>query len=316
MGRFFNEFIYEYAYMNNDYGKLVKRATYFSVTFACILIIIKLFTWWITGSVSLLASLFDSSMDLLASLVNFVLIRYSLKPADEDHRFGHGKAESLAALAQSAFIIGSIVFLLLNSLKLLVNPQPVSHPILGIIISAISVALTLSLVMYQKYIIKLTNSQAIKADMLHYSSDLLMNIAVIIALILSWCGIIYADALFALLIGCYILFNAIKIIWIAIQDLLDKALPETDNEQILDIASSFSEVHGIHDLKTRRSGPMTFIQLHIELDDNMLLVEAHAIADKIEKLISQKFSPAEVIIHQDPLSVVPKEKQRLREKLI
>lgn len=301
--------------MNNNYGKLVKKATYFAVIFAFILIIIKLFTWWITGSVSLLASLFDSSMDLLASTFNFVLIRYSLKPADEEHRFGHGKAESLAALAQSAFIIGSIVFLLLNSIKLLLNPEPIAYPLLGIIISFVSVVLTLSLVMYQKRIIKLTNSQAIKADMLHYSSDLMMNCAVIIALILSWCGIIYADAIFALLIGGYIFFSASKIAWIAIQDLLDKALPDTDNERILDIASAFSEVHGIHDLKTRRSGPMTFIQLHIELDDNMLLLKAHAIADKMEKLISQEFNPAEVIIHQDPLSVVPKEKHRLREKL-
>lgn len=302
--------------MSDNYGRLVKRATYFAVIFALILISIKLFTWWITGSVSLLASLFDSSMDLLASGVNFILIRYSLKPADEDHRFGHGKAESLAALAQSAFIIGSIVFLLLSSIKLLLNPNPVNQPLLGVIISIISVVLTLGLVMFQKHIIKLTNSQAIKADMLHYSSDLLMNCGVIIALLLSWYGVIYADAVFALFIGCYILLSAVKIAWIAIQELLDKALPEADNEKILDIVSSFSEVHGIHDLKTRRSGPTTFIQLHIELDDAMPLVKAHAIADEIEKLISQQFNPAEVIIHQDPLSVVPREKLRLREKLI
>lgn len=301
--------------MNSNYSKLVKKATWFAVIFSILLILIKLFTWWITDSISLLASLFDSTMDLLASALNFVLIRYSLKPADEDHRFGHGKAESLAALAQSAFIIGSIVFLLLNSVKLLLNPTPVNHPLLGIIISSISVILTLGLVTYQKYVIKQTNSQAIKADMLHYSSDLLMNSAVIIALILSWCGIIYADAIFALLIGGYILVSAIKITWLAIQDLLDKALPEADNERILDIASAFTQVHGIHDLKTRRSGPMTFVQMHIELDDNMPLLQAHAIADEIEKLISQEFSPAEVIIHQDPLSVVPKEMHRLREKL-
>ncbi|GAA5112165.1 CDF family cation-efflux transporter FieF [Orbus sasakiae] len=300
--------------MSRLYEKLVKKATYLAVIFALILITIKLFTWWITGSVSLLASLFDSSMDLLASGMNFILIRYSLKPADDDHRFGHGKAESLAALAQSAFIIGSVVFLLLNSVKLLTEPVEVSYPLLGIVISAISVLLTLGLVLYQRYVIRLTDSQAIKADMLHYSSDLLMNSAVVIALLLSWFGIIYADAIFALLIGCYILYNALKIAFIAIQDLLDKALPESENERILDIASSLPEVHGIHDLKTRRSGPMTFVQLHIELDDDMPLVKAHAVADKIEKLISQQFTPAEVIVHQDPLSVVPKEKSRLREK--
>ncbi|RKS85721.1 ferrous-iron efflux pump FieF [Orbus hercynius] len=300
--------------MHSQYSKLVKKATYFAVIFSLILIIIKFFTWWITGSVSMLASLFDSSIDLLASGLNFVLIRYSLKPPDEDHRFGHGKAESLSALAQSAFIIGSIAFLLLNSIKLLLHPEPVNSPLLGIAISFISIVLTSGLILYQRYVIKQTNSQAIKADMLHYSADFFMNIAVVIALFLTWYGVIYADAVFALLIGAYILYSALKIIFLAIQDLLDKALPEEDNELILDIASSFPEVHGLHDLKTRRSGPMTFVQLHIELDDNMSLVQSHAIADKIEKLISQQFEPAEVIIHQDPLSVVPKEKPRLRNK--
>ncbi|WP_392561142.1 cation diffusion facilitator family transporter [Orbus sturtevantii] len=300
--------------MSYSYEKLVKKATYLAVIFALILITIKLFAWWMTGSISLLASLFDSSMDLLASGINFILIRYSLRPADDNHRFGHGKAESLAALAQSAFIIGSVAFLLLNSVKLLSRPAQIDYPLLGIIISSVSVFLTLGLVLYQRHVIKLTDSQAVKADMLHYSSDLLMNGAVVIALILSWCGVIYADAIFALLISCYILFSAVKIAFSAVQDLLDKALPEVDNANILDIASSFSEVHGIHDLKTRRSGPMTFVQLHVELDDNMPLFEAHAIADKIEKLISQKYHPAEVIIHQDPISVVAKEKSKLRER--
>jgi len=300
--------------MSHSYEKLVKKATYVAVIFALILISIKLFAWWMTSSISLLASLFDSSMDLLASSMNFILIRYALRPADENHRFGHGKAESLAALAQSGFIIGSVVFLLLNSIKLLSRPTPIDYPLLGIIISSISVILTLSLILYQRGVIKTTGSQAIKADMLHYSSDLLMNIAVIIALVLSWYGIIYADAIFALLISCYILFSALTIAFSAVQDLLDKALPEADNEHILAVASSFAKVYGVHDLKTRRSGPMTFVQLHIELDDNMSLYEAHAIADKIEKRISQEYHPAEVIIHQDPISVVAKEKSKLREK--
>lgn len=300
--------------MSCSYSKLVKKATNLAIIFALILITIKLFAWWITGSVSLLASLFDSSMDLLASGMNFILIRYALKPADEHHRFGHGKAESLAALAQSAFIIGSAVFLLLNSIKLLSRPTSIDYPLLGITISSLSVFLTLGLVIYQRRVIKVTNSQAVKADMLHYSADLLMNGAVVIALVLSWLGIIYADAIFALLISCYILFSALTIIFTAVQDLLDKALPKADDEQILDIAFSFTEVHGIHDLKTRRSGPMTFVQLHIELDDDMPLFEAHAIADAIEKRIFEQYSPAEVIIHQDPISVVGKEKQKLREK--
>lgn len=301
-------------FMNSIYDKLVKRSTTLSLFFALFLIFIKSITWWITNSNSLLFSLFDSLIDFLASALNFILIRYALKPPDNDHLFGHGKAESLATLAQSAFIVGSVIFLLLNSIKLLINPMPVNFPIIGIIISSISALLTFALVTYQRHVIKLTASNAIRADMLHYSADLLINIAVIIALGLSWFGIGYADGILALMIGGYILFHAIKIAFIAMQDLLDKALPESDQQMIIDLALSFSDIHGVHDIKTRRSGPMTFVQLHIELDDNMPLIKAHAIADQLENLISQHFSPAEVIVHQDPLSVVAKEKTTGYEK--
>lgn len=298
--------------MNLIYDRLVKRSTTFSICFALLLIAIKFVSWWITDSYSLLVSLFDSSMDFLASGLNFVLIRYALKPPDDDHLFGHGKAESLAALAQSAFIIGSVIFLLFNSIKLVIHPTPVNYPIVGIIISSISTVLTFALVSYQRHVIKLTGSNAIKADMLHYSADLLMNIAVIIALSLSWIGIVYADGVLALLIGGYIFFHAIKIMFVALHDLLDKALPESDNQKIYELAMSFSDIHGVHDIKTRRSGPITFVQLHIELDDNMPLVKAHAIADKLEKMVANQFSPAEVIVHQDPISVVANEKVGLQ----
>lgn len=298
--------------MNLIYDRLVKRSTTFSICFALLLIAIKFVSWWITDSYSLLVSLFDSSMDFLASGLNFILIRYALKPPDDDHLFGHGKAESLAALAQSAFIIGSVIFLLFNSIKLVIHPTPVNYPIVGIIISSVSTVLTFALVSYQRHVIKLTGSNAIEADMLHYSADLLMNIAVIIALSLSWIGIVYADGVLALLIGGYIFFHAIKIMFVALQDLLDKALPESDNQKIYELAMSFSDIHGVHDIKTRRSGPITFVQLHIELDDNMPLVKAHAIADKLEKMVANQFSPAEVIVHQDPISVVATEKVRLQ----
>lgn len=298
--------------MNLIYDRLVKRSTTFSICFALLLIAIKFVSWWITDSYSLLVSLFDSSMDFLASGLNFILIRYALKPPDDDHLFGHGKAESLAALAQSAFIIGSVIFLLFNSIKLVIHPTPVNYPIVGIIISSVSTVLTFALVSYQRHVIKLTGSNAIEADMLHYSADLLMNIAVIIALSLSWIGIVYADGVLALLIGGYIFFHAIKIMFVALQDLLDKALPESDNQKIYELAMSFSDIHGVHDIKTRRSGPITFVQLHIELDDNMPLVKAHAIADKLENMVANQFSPAEVIVHQDPISVVANEKVGLQ----
>ena len=292
------------------YEKLVKRATLIAVLISIFLIFIKFITCWITGSISLFASLLDSSIDLLASGLNFFFVRYALKPADDDHTFGHGKAESLAALAQSTFIIGSATILLLSSIKSIVHPSELKAPLLGITVSAISTVITSILVLYQRYVVKITQSKAIQADMLHYSSDMLMNIAVIIALFLSWYGISFADATFAFLIALYICYNAYKISYNAIQDLLDRALPESDNEKIANIVASYPNVHGFHDLKTRQAGPIKFIQLHIELDDNMPLVKAHAIADSIEKRIAELFSPATVIIHQDPISVVPIETMR------
>lgn len=287
------------------YEKLVKRATLSAVLISIILIIIKLLTCWLTGSISLLASLLDSSIDLLASGLNFFLVRYALKPADDDHTFGHGKAESLAALAQSTFIIGSATIVLLSSVKSVISPSEIQVPLLGIIISIISTVITAFLVLYQKYVIKLTRSKAIEADMLHYSSDMLMNIAVIFALALSWYGVAYADAFFAFFIALYICYSAYQIAYNAIQDLLDRALPDSDNAKIAEIIAAYPDVRGFHDLKTRQAGPLKFIQLHLELDDDMPLIQAHAIADSVEKRISEEFSPATVIIHQDPISVVP-----------
>ncbi|KFA58000.1 divalent metal cation transporter FieF [Gilliamella sp. wkB18] len=287
------------------YEKLVKRAMLGAVSISISLILIKFITCWFTGSISLFASLLDSSIDLIASGVNFFLVRYALKPADADHTFGHGKAESLAALLQSAFIIGSAIILLLSSIRSFIHPSELQEPLLGIIVSTVSAVVTCILVLYQRYVVKITKSNAIQADMLHYSSDMLLNIAVIIALCLSWYGITYADAAFAFFIALYICYNAYKIAYNAIQDLLDRALPDSDNKKIAEIVALFDDVYGFHDLKTRQAGPIKFIQLHIELDDNMPLIKAHAIADSIEKHISQEFPQATVIIHQDPISVVP-----------
>jgi ferrous-iron efflux pump FieF len=289
------------------YEKLVKRATLSAVLISIFLILVKFITCWLTGSISLLASLLDSSIDLIASGFNYFLVRYALKPADDEHTFGHGKAESLAALSQSAFIIGSAIILLFSSIRSFIQPSELQFPLLGIAVSTISAAITCVLVLYQRHVIKITKSNAIQADMLHYSSDLLLNITVIVALCFSWYGITYADAIFACFIALYICYNAFCIAYNAIQDLLDRALPDSDNILIAEIISQYPEVYGFHDLKTRQAGPVKFIQLHIELDDNMPLIKAHAIADSIEKQISKQFSPATVIIHQDPISVVPAE---------
>lgn len=289
------------------YEKLVKRATLFAVITAATLIAIKLVAWWITGAVSLMASLFDSGIDMLASGVNFLMVRYALLPADRGHSFGHGKAESLAALGQSAFVAGSAVFLVLTSIKSIMHPMPLDVPVFGIIVTLISLGITFLLMSYQYYVIRQTNSQAIRADRLHYQADMLTNGAVLLALILSWYGFYWADGVFALIISGYILYNVFQISSIACQSLLDKALPEHDIRKIEKIAQSVPHIKGVHDIRTRQSGKTTFIQLHLEFPDNMPLIEVHTLSDDVMMALNKAFPNSDITIHQDPVSVVQQE---------
>ncbi|MDG4923483.1 cation diffusion facilitator family transporter [Glaesserella parasuis] len=293
--------------MEKQYNQYVKRAANFAVIVAATLIIAKAFAWWQTGSMAILAAMTDSLVDLFASLTNMLVLRFALQPADDDHTFGHGKAESLAALAQSAFITGSATFLLLQGIQRLTEPQLVQSSELGVAISLFSIVLTAALVLYQKKVVKLTQSPAIEADSLHYQTDLYMNAAILVAMILNIYGVIYADALFAIGIALYILFNAAKMCWEAVQSLLDKALPQEEVDQIWAIALQHPRIIGIHDVKTRRAGAIRFIQLHLELDDHLPLVIAHDITDSLEQKILAVFPHSEVIIHQEPTTIVKQE---------
>ncbi|MPS32662.1 MULTISPECIES: CDF family cation-efflux transporter FieF [unclassified Salinivibrio] len=293
--------------MTKKYAFWVEAAAWAATCVAALLLLAKLIAWWLTGSVSVLASFVDSLLDLLASLTNLLVVRYAVQPADSEHSFGHGKAESLAALAQSTFIIGSASFLLLSGLERLFKPVPIAAPELGIMVSVGATMITFGLVLFQKWVIRKTASPAIAADALHYQSDLLMNVAIIIALGLSWYGWTQADAWFAIAISLFILSQALKMAYEAIQSLLDRQLPLEEQEKIAVLSSSVVGVHGIHQLRTRQAGMTKFIQLHIELDDELPLVDAHTIADEVEDRLLVAFPGADVIIHQDPKSVVPKE---------
>ena len=274
--------------MSTNYSQLVKRAANLAIAVAALLIVIKAIAWWKTGSISILAAMTDSVVDLFASITNVIVLRFALQPADENHAFGHGKAESLAAIAQSAFIAGSATEL-------------------GVIVSIISIVLTALLVIDQKRVVKLTKSPAIEADSLHYQTDLLMNAAILVAMILNLFGFIYADAVFAIGIAFYIAFNAFKMFWEAVQVLLDRALPDEEVQQILQMASYNPQIIGIHDLLTRQVGANRFIQLHLELRDNLTLLEAHEITEQLEKEILAAFPKTEIIIHQEPTSIVQHE---------
>jgi len=295
--------------MDQQYRRLVHRAAITATVVASVLLLFKIVAWWITGSVSILAALVDSLVDIAAALTNLLVVRYTLQPADREHTFGHGKAESLAVLAQSMFISGSALFLFLTGFQHFVDPVPMQEAGLGIAVTIVALVSTLLLVAFQRWVVKKTQSQIIRADMLHYQSDVMMNGAILIALVLSLLGWHRADSVFALGIGVYILYCALRMGYDAVQALLDRALPGNERQAIVDIINAWPGVRGAHDLRTRQSGPTRFIQFHIELDDDLPLVQAHRIADQVQQAILHYFPGADVIIHQDPCSVVSTERQ-------
>jgi ferrous-iron efflux pump FieF len=285
-------------------ARLMRLATYASVAVASLLIVFKAWAWAMTDSVALLSSLVDSILDMLASLVNLLAVRHALEPADEEHRFGHGKVESLASLIQAAFIGGSAVFLALEAVERFARPQALEHGGIGIGVMLVSMALTLGLVVFQKYVVKKTGSIAVSADSLHYRSDLLVNAGIILALVavmvLDWRMV---DPLIALLVAVYILHGAWEIVRQSYDMLMDREFPNEDREAIVAMVMAHPEVKGLHDLRTRSSGIHSFIQLHVELDGDMKLMQAHEIADELEISIGEAFPGADVIIHQDPLGI-------------
>ncbi|PAU87716.1 divalent metal cation transporter FieF [Pseudomonas sp. WN033] len=282
-------------------ARLLKLATYASVSVALLLILLKTSVWLMSGSVSLLASLIDSLMDAGASLINLFAVRYALKPADHDHRFGHGKAEALAGLAQAAFITGSAVLVLLQGIDRLLNPRVLEAAWLGVAVMLFSIIATLGLLMLQRHVIRRTGSTAIKADALHYRSDLLLNASIIAALLLAHYGIGRADALFGLAIALYIGYGALRIGWDAIQILMDHELSDAIRAEALTLARGVPGVIGVHDLRTRQSGQQWFMQLHVELPCDLSLAQAHELGEQVRLAIMERFPQAEVLVHKDPV---------------
>lgn len=282
-------------------NRLKRSAALASVTVASMLIAAKAVAWIATDSVSMLSTMIDSLLDLAASLLNLLAIRQAAVPADREHRFGHGKAEPLAGLGQAAFIGGSAVFLLFESGQRLMTPVPVENGAAGLIVMAFSIAMTLALVLYQKWVIRRTGSVAIGADSIHYTSDLLVNLGVIVALVLATqFGWTRADPLIALVVSFYILVSAWEVFHGSFNLLMDRELPEADRKRIEEIVRSHPGVRNMHDLRTRSSGTQTFIQLHLELDSELSLADAHIIADEVMDSIEEAYPSAEVLIHEDP----------------
>lgn len=293
-----------------EYSRLVNLAGRVAIATASLLIIVKLLAWFMTGSSSILAALTDSLMDVTTSIINLFAIKIALQPADEDHRFGHGKAESLAGLAQAAFISGSSVLLMLNGASSLLNGNQIVASNVGIAVMVFSVMVTIALVSFQSYIVKRTDSMAIKADSLHYRTDIFLNGAVLLAIILAGIGWHWADGVFAIVVSFYILHGAWEIGSQSVDALMDKQLPKSDEELIIKTAYQIEGIRGVHDLRTRQSGNTKFIQLHVELDDNQSLFEAHEKTDTLEAELDKQFPNADILIHLDPLSAALIEKKR------
>ena len=284
----------------------MRRAAIASVAVSLFLVVIKTFAYFASHSVAMLASLADSALDLFASSLNILAIHSALTPADAEHRFGHGKAEPLAGLAQGAFIGASALFLILQSVQRIITPEPLDNSIPALVVMGISIFVTILLVLYQRHVVAKTGSLAVEADTTHYASDLATNLGVIAALVLvTWLDWTLADPLIALAVAGVMLFTAFGVGQQSFHQLMDRELPDQDRARILRIARNHPAVRDVHDLKTRAAGLSTFIQLHLALDPAMPLSQAHVISDAVEQALRSAFPGAEVIIHQDPAGLEP-----------
>ncbi len=283
---------------------LVRSASITSLLVASTLIVLKYYGWVATTSVSLLGSLADSLIDFLASVFVFIAISYSLLPADAKHRFGYGKSEGLAAFIQSLLIGISGIYVCFEAIKRLLNPSQINQPSIAIWIILISIALTLTLVMYQKYVVKKSKSMAIESDQYHYLTDTFINLSVLFSIVITgWTRFVFIDALVGLLISGVVLYTSVTLLKKSFKILLDQEIQSDDRDRIREIALDHPKVLGFHDLRTRDTGRKYIIQFHLELDPNMSLLESHEITDEVTDNVLKLYPDSELIIHTDPLGI-------------
>ena len=279
----------------------MRRAAKASLGVSLLLVCLKAAAYFASGSVAMLASLADSALDLFTAGLNMFAIHEALAPADAEHRFGHGKAEPLAGLAQGAFIFASAVFLTIQSVQRLISPQPIEHSLEALIVMCISIFSAILLILYERRVVEKTGSVAVTADAMHYFGDLVSNVGVVVGILLvAWLGWYSADPVIALIVAGVMVTSAWGVFRQSLDQLMDRELPDADRSKIITIVHRHPEVLALHELKTRKAGASIFIQVHIELDGAMPLARSHAISDKVEEGIRTAFPQAEVIIHQDP----------------
>ncbi len=284
-----------------DRSALTSRAAIASIAMAILLIGLKSWAAYRTSSMAMLGSLADSTLDLFASLVVLLGVRVAAQPADREHRFGHGKAEALAALMQVIIITISALFIGFRSIERLIGGVETADAELGIGVSLVAIAFTFALIAYQRHVVRRTGSVAIATDRLHYASDLLLNASVVVALVLDqYAGIVGADALFGLMIALWLAWGAWKSSSHALNQLMDREWPDEQREQFLAAARQYAELDGLHDLRTRTSGTHNFVQFHVWVPANWTVREAHDRMDRIEEQLEKQFPNTEILIHLDP----------------
>lgn len=284
-----------------DHSALNRSAAYASISMALLLVGLKGWAAWSTGSTAMLGSLADTGLDLVASIATLAGVWVAGMPADDNHRFGHGKAEALSAMFQVMLIAASSVALAVHSVQQLASGERTGAAGDGILVSAIAIVGTLALLGWQQYVIRQTRSVAISTDHLHYKSDLLLNMAVIVALLLDqYVGWTRADPLFGLGIALWLAWGAWHASEEAIEQLMDREWPEDKKARFVEVLGRHPELRGVHDLRTRTSGNRDFVQFHVWVDGRMTVTEAHRVMDEIEDKLHAEFPDVEILIHPDP----------------
>jgi len=280
---------------------LALASSYCSIFCVSLIILVKMIGWLKTDSVSILASLVDAILDSISSLINLVALKYALQPPDDEHRFGHNKAEDLAGFTQSAFFGASGIFLMGSCIHRIFSPKPFLSDHIGIIVMVISIILTLLLVMFQTYVLRNTSSKIVEADHIHYKTDLLLNITVIISIFAQqYFATSIFDPLLGSLISIYIISESWKLLKKSFKNLMDEEFEESQKQKIINIIENHPKVISMHHLKTRYAGSKPFIQFHLVMNGDISLNEAHDLSEEIENKLLEIFPDAEILIHQDP----------------
>lgn len=285
----------------DDAHAISRRITLLSVGTAVLLIVLKAFALGASGSVSILATLADSSLDLIASVAAFLAVRWAAAPADEKHRHGHGKAEALASLVQSGLIFASAVFIGWEAVQRMFDPRPITAGGWAVGVVVISILVTAGLVWMQTQALKKTRSMAVAGDRAHYAADMAANVVVLIGVISgAWLKAPGLDAAAGLVVAVWLFWGAWSLMRDAADHLLDGAVSDAERTQIVSAVLSDPRIAGLHQLRTRMAGQVMMVQMHIDLDGSLSLHDAHEIVVGAEQRIAQAIPHADVLIHADP----------------